>query len=106
MTEEQINIAASQWADGVQMIEIGNYLGLSRWQTLRLMEIYRHMFPKRAIRTGKYGPKRDRNRDRRRTLDSVPKPKHLGPGQMAWITVSGAAVTLPRVSFISCPRSA
>jgi hypothetical protein len=105
MTDEQISTAAEQWANGVHMIEIGHYLGLSRWQTLRMMERYRHMFPKRVIRTGKYGPRRERSRDRRRKLDFIPKPKNLGPDQMEWVTVSGAAVTLPRISLISCPRS-
>lgn len=105
MTDDQISTAAEQWANGVHMIEIGHYLGLSRWQTLRMMEIYRHMFPKRLVRRGKYGPERERNRDRRRTLDFTPKPKHYSPDQMAWTTEAGAVVTLPRISLISCPRS-
>jgi hypothetical protein len=105
MTEDQISAAAEQWANGTQIIDIAHYLGVSRWQTLRMMERYRHMFPKRFTRNGKYGPVRERNRDRRRTLDYVPKPKNLGPDQMAWTTESGAIVTLPRISLISCPRS-
>jgi DNA-directed RNA polymerase subunit N (RpoN/RPB10) len=100
MTEDQINTAAQRWARGEQIHAIADYLGLSRYGCQRFMEIYRDLFPKRAIRTGKYGPRKDRNRDRRRTLDFIPKPKILRPDQMEFTTSTGYVCTMPRVSIL------
>lgn len=95
MTEDQIIEASRLWKAGYLVDDIARQFLVEPQRIYRLAHTDRDLFP---YRSRERIPKRWRWPSMT-SLDPVPSDR------MRWTTESGAIVTLPRISLISCPRS-
>ena len=97
MRQEQLRAASRMWKSGESGKVIAKTVGIKVNHLFDLASRYRHMFPKRNRTVGErpllvMPPELDKAAD------------ELPAGRMRWVTEEGAFVTLPKISFIQCPR--
>lgn len=97
MTEDQLAAASEMWIDGRGTKAIAAMFGLTNTALTRVAAANRSLFPKRTILRG--------GRWFAATYDGCTAPKRERRDTMLWCTKSGAMVTLPKISSITCPRS-
>jgi hypothetical protein len=96
MNAQQVITMRRLWAANLTMKAMATEMHVKLRRVQRYIELNHHLFPARK------GTKP-------RTAyvkQAVAEVRVLPSDRMRWITEQGASVTLPRVSFISCPRSA
>lgn len=97
MNAEQLRTASRLWKEGESGRIIAKTVGVKVNRLFDVAARYRHLFPKRLraveARTHFIAP-------------VISEESELPHDRMRWVTESGATVTLPRISFIKCPRSA
>lgn len=91
--DEAISRASQMWDDGYHGVEIARHLGVTEKWFQRFRKRNRELFPVR---------------DSYHHKQLIPANLVNGarPDVMVWQTKSGAVVTLPKISFIECPRVA
>lgn len=96
MNAEKLRTASKLWRQGVPGREIAKTIGVKCRMLYDTAARYRSMFPKRhhAVEPRFSAP----------PIEDEQKLSEVREGCMHWITETGASVTLPRISFIECPR--
>lgn len=99
MTDEQMSIASRMWMDGHLAKKIAKVIGVTDKHLYDVASRRRNLFPHRQRAVG----------DGRRFIVAAMPANIDRPVQencMRWVTEQGATVTLPKISFIECPRAA
>jgi hypothetical protein len=97
VTEDQIYTASKLWRQGLLISDLAAQIRVTEYAFKACMAKNRDMFPRRHHQKGRiYILGAD---------DEAPKIRREHKDRMRWTTESGAIVTLPRISLISCPRS-
>lgn len=93
MNAEQRRLASKMWKDGELVTVIAKEFGVKVNRIYQIADRHRYQFPHRQFTT------------RRREKDIPPPPAPVTKtDRMQWLTEDGAFVTLPKISFIECPR--
>lgn len=98
MNAEQYRTATRLWRQGEKVKQIAAAAGVSARRLTCYIAAKPHLFPERKMPMG------GRPRILIQPPAIVPAARVSRPDVMEWITETGACVTLPRVSLISCPR--
>lgn len=111
---EKLRQASEMWKQGGLARDIAKLMGIKVEALAGLCIKYRSMFPKRSKRRLIINGVSQRiplpegqtvTPRKKKEEPPAPPPPQVFEDRMGWITVSGAAVTLPRISFIECPRA-
>jgi GcrA cell cycle regulator len=95
LTADQMLTAHKMWLGGHPVKDIAEALGIKDRRVFDLAAKRRDLFPHRAG-----GPRYSR----RFIVEAMPADARADC--MRWVTEQGATVTLPKISFIQCPRAA
>ena len=95
-----LRIAAGLWARGSSIQHIAEQLGVTYYRVSREAQLDPNLFPSRGSTSNKFGYKVGEIE-----ADAIRWARSIPANCMRWTTESGAVVTLPRISLISCPRS-